>query len=233
MGVLEGRGPGDPPVPEGEGVTKFRLHFTRRPPLLAARLATLQAWRQRLFDLGLIGQELTEAGPVGFGNVSERYDGPRDGARFVITATQTGHKPTLTADDYSLVTGFDLDANRVDAEGPAPPSSESLTHAIFYASCADVRYVFHGHSREIWTRAEALGLSWTDRNVPYGTPEMAREVQGLLERPECRASGLLVMGGHENGLISFAASAEVAGTILIQALARARAFDDRHDPPIA
>ena len=222
MGVLGNGSEKGPSALAREGVTKFELHYTRSAPLMAARLATLQAWRRILFDLGLIGQELTEAGPIGFGNLSERFDAQDREGRFVITATQTGHKPSLTPKDYSLVTGWDLAANRIDAEGPAPPSSESLTHAIFYASLADVHYVFHGHSPEIWSCADALGLPSTDRRVPYGTPGMAREVQAVLALPDGRASGLLVMGGHENGVISYAATAEAAGHILIQTLARAR-----------
>ena len=223
MGIL-GDDEDDLSAPEREGVTKFGLRYTRSAPLMAARLATLQAWRQILFDLGLIGQEITEAGPFGFGNVSERFDAQGPSGRFLITATQTGHKPVLTPKDYCLVTGWDLAANRIDAEGPAPPSSESLTHAIFYASLADVHYVFHGHSPEIWSRADALGLPSTDRRVSYGTPEMAREVQALLTLPDCRATGLLVMGGNENGVISFDTTADAAGEVLIQALARARGF---------
>ncbi len=230
MGVLR-ENDADAAGNEREGVTKFHLCYTRGAPLRAARLATLQGWRRILFDLGLIGQEATEGGPIGFGNVSERFDAEQDGhERFLITATQTGHKPVLTPKDYSLVTGWDLAANRIDAEGPSPPSSESLTHAIFYASLADVRYVFHGHSPEIWSCAEALGLPSTARDAPYGTPAIAREVQSLLALPDCRATGLLVMGGHRNGVISFAASADAAGEILIQTLARARGLASRPSP---
>ncbi len=214
---------------EREGVTKFHLRYTRSAPLSAARLATLQGWRRILFDLGLIGQEATDSGPLGFGNVSERCHAEQDPERrFLITATQTGGKPVLTPKDYSLVTGWDLVANRIDAEGPSPPSSESLTHAIFYASLADVRYVFHGHSPEIWSCANALGLPSTARDAPYGTPEIAREVQTLLALPDCRAAGLVVMGGHRNGVISFAARAEDAGHLLIQSLARARGLAPTH-----
>ncbi len=224
MGVLGADG-SDTAGTEREGVTKFHLRYTRDAPLAAARLATLQGWRQILFDLGLIGQEATDSGLIGFGNVSERFDAGQKGQeRFLITATQTGHKAVLTAKDYSLVTGWDLAANRIDAEGPSPPSSESLTHAIFYASLVDVRYVFHGHSPEIWSCADALGLPSTARDAPYGTPEIAREVQALLALPDCRAAGLVVMGGHRNGVISFAARAEDAGDILIRTLARARGF---------
>ena len=223
MGILGNGGADAPSAHQREGVTKFRLHYTRAAPLEAARLAALQGWRRVLFDLGLIGQEITEAGPVGFGNVSERLTAAQDGrGRFVITATQTGHKPSLTPEDYSVVTDWDLAANRIDAEGPAPPSSESLTHAIFYDSLADVRYVFHGHSPEIWSRADALGLPATDPHAAYGTPEIAREVQTLLALPDCRAAGLLVMGGHRNGVISFAATADAAGDRLVRALAHAR-----------
>lgn len=221
MGVLDQDDPSGPGC-EQEGVTKFDLCYTKTPPFAAARLAHLQAWRRILFDLGLIGQEPTGKGLIGFGNVSQRLTETSEA--FLITATQTGHKPTLTPKDYSVVTHWDLTANRIEAEGPQSPSSESLTHAIIYATLPKVRFVFHIHSPDIWTRAHDLKLPQTHRDTPYGTPQIAEEVRALLlTHTPPKAVGLVVMGGHTNGIISFGETGDDAGALLIQALVHARA----------
>jgi len=207
-----------------EGVTKFDLRYEKAPALPQARLQTLNAWRRILFDLGLIGEEVTATGPVGFGNVSQRIE-PHSAAlpHFLITATQTGHKHVLTPNDYSLVTSWDIEANRVWAQGPAAPSSESLTHAIIYATLPQARFVFHAHSSVIWSQASQLGLPSTARDTPYGTPEIAHEVRALLASLNHPHTGILVMGGHTDGIIAFGETADTTGQALIQALAQARA----------
>ncbi len=216
MGVLES---------DREGVTKFRLRYTQTDAFPAPWIQTLDAWRRVLFDLGLIGEEPTEAGPIGFGNVSEKRAPGHDGRpRFLITATQTGGKPRLTGRDYSLVTDWDLARNTVCAQGPAPPSSESLTHAALYTALAPVRFVFHAHSPPIWAAAERLGLTVTARHIPYGTPAIAREVQTVLTRLGSPRTGLLVMGGHRDGVLAFGERPEDAADALTRALARARAL---------
>ncbi|HUW98666.1 MAG TPA: class II aldolase/adducin family protein [Acidiferrobacter sp.] len=225
MGILDN---GDTRPPNGpahqEGVTKFDLRYEWAPALPPARVQTLNAWRRILFDLGLIGEEITTTGPVGFGNVSQRLEHRcATELHFLITATQTGHKHMLTPDDYSLVTSWDLDANRVSAQGPAAPSSESLTHAVIYAALPQARFVFHVHSSVIWSQAHQLGLPSTARDTPYGTPEIAHEVQALLARPDPLHPGILVMGGHTNGIIAFGETADATGQVLVQALAEARA----------
>ncbi len=217
MGILDGA----PPGTETEGVIKFNLHYDRTPPLPAARLTVLQAWRKILFDLNLIGPTGSE--PVsGFGNVSERLDHrPHGRSGFIITGTQTGHKPALNPRDYGLVTGWNLDANWIEAEGPCPPSSESLTHAVFYQFEPRVHFVFHAHSPEIWSRAGALDLAMTSPKAAYGTPDMARAVHAILTFT-ARSTGLIVMGGHQDGVMSYGPSADAAGLALVQALAKAR-----------
>ena len=57
-----------------------------------------------------------------------------------------------------------------------------------------------------------------------GTPAMAAEVARLYADPAVRAGGILAMGGHEDGLVAFGASAEAAGTVLVRAFARALAL---------
>ncbi len=212
------------PCVDQEGVTKFDLRFERRPPAPVARLEPLNAWRRILFDLGLLGEETTPAGRIGFGNVSQRLQqGPKGREHFLITATQTGGKPVLTAKDYTIVTAWDLDTNSVYAEGPAPPSSESLTHAAIYAIVDSARFVFHVHSALIWSQASRLGLPTTAAHIPYGTAAMAQEMERLLSGFPHRQTGILAMAGHANGLIAFGETAEATGNSLIQTLSQARA----------
>jgi len=224
MGILDENSPPRADT-DLEGVTKFSLRYKKSAPLPAARLTELKTWRRTLFDLGLIGEERTAQGAIGFGNISARLTQPHGRAdAFVITATQTGHKPRLSPKDYSIVTQWDLDAFWIEAEGPARPSSESLTHAILYATLPTVRFVFHIHSPDIWSQALTLGLPTTDPRTPYGTPQIAHEVRMLLATFENPQAGLLAMGGHKDGIISFGTTSELAGQTLLQTLARARAY---------
>jgi ribulose-5-phosphate 4-epimerase/fuculose-1-phosphate aldolase len=202
---------------EQEGVIKFDLRFTPAPPLPRAQLATLNAWRTILHRLGLIGQDPERYGGVGFGNVSMRLE--PGSARFIVSGSQTGALTILDERHYSVVSDFDVAANRLVAEGPVAPSSESLTHGMLYALDPGIRFVFHAHSPAIWRAAARLGLPATAAHAAYGTPAMAEEVRRLLAA--AHASGVFVMSGHEDGVVSFGATAEEAGVRLIGLLARA------------
>jgi len=198
-----------------EGVTKFELDHRAAAPLPAADIATLNAWRSILWRLGLIGLDARRYGGVGFGNVSRRY-----GSHFVISGTQTGGIARLDAGHYVLVEQADPAGNRVAARGPIAPSSESLTHAMVYALDAAVQVVFHVHCPEIWRRAAALGLPATARDVAYGTPAMAAEMARLYAAGPFRAQGIVVMLGHEDGVIGIGRDADDAGLRLLAVLAR-------------
>lgn len=205
---------------EREGVVKYTLQFRAGPAVSADRVDPLVAWRDLLARLGLVGRNPSRYHGLGFGNLSRRLHDSGDGG-FVITGTQTGHLATLSPQHFALVHRVDLDDNAVDASGPVEPSSEALTHAAVYAAAPAVCYVFHGHHPAIWRRAQALQLPCTPADVAYGTPEMATAVTELTAGADPEAGGLIVMGGHEDGLLSFAADADVAGSLLVTALARA------------
>jgi len=207
-----------------EGVIKFALEFREAPPLPAAELAELNAWRRILFLLGLTGRDPERYEGLGYGNVSLRLEplaAPPERRRFVISGTQTGGLPELGAGHYTVVEACHPEANRLVAAGPIRPSSESLTHGALYALDADLRCVLHVHSPQLWRHAGPLGIPCTDPAAAYGTPEMAAEVRRLYAVPAVRAGRLFAMGGHEDGLVAFGESAPVAGTALVQALARA------------
>lgn len=207
-----------------EGVIKYALEFQSGPAVAAAELTELNAWRQILYRLGLVGADPARYAGLGFGNVSRRvgpFGTPAGRRRFLISGTQTGAMASLHAEHYVLVSECDPRNNRVVACGPVRPSSEALTHGALYATDPQLRAVLHVHSPEIWQAAMALGLPVTDHRVGYGTPAMAEEMQRLYRQPEVRDGGIIVMGGHAEGVVSFGAGLSVAGSVLVKTLARA------------
>ena len=206
-----------------EGVIKFDLAFTHAPALREEQLRELKAWRRLLWRLGLIGEDPARYGGAGFGNVSQRLPGPTTGARirFAVSGTQTGALPLLDARHFAVVTTCYPERNRVEAEGPIEPSSESLTHGMLYALDATVAFVFHVHAPEIWQVRAPLALPTTAVDVAYGTPAMASEMERLMRAGAFARRRVLAMAGHEDGVIAFGATAEQAGTSLIDALVEA------------
>ncbi|HYE35729.1 class II aldolase/adducin family protein [Methylocaldum sp.] len=197
-----------------EGVVKYRLNYAPAPPVDPEVVTELNAWRTILYRLGLTGLDPQRYGGLAYGNVSIRH-----GATvFLISGTQTGGWAKLSNAHYSLVTGFDLEQNLIIAQGPIPPSSEALTHAAVYQTASGIGCVLHVHSPEIWEQAESLAIPFTDRQVGYGTPEMAREVGHLVRTSN---SSVIAMGGHEDGIIAFGDTIEEAAAGLIRSLARA------------
>jgi ribulose-5-phosphate 4-epimerase/fuculose-1-phosphate aldolase len=206
-----------------EGVTKFDLVYRPSAPYPRSQLRDLIAWRMLLWRLGLIGQDAARYGGVGFGNVSQRLPARGRAMRFAVSGTQTGALPVLAARHFSIVTACYPERNRVEAEGPMPPSSESLTHGMLYRLDASIRFVFHVHSPDIWRQAQALKLARTAPDVAYGTPAMAGEMKRLLRTDKLRRNPILVMGGHEDGVIAYGRGADEAGATLLRALAAALA----------
>jgi hypothetical protein len=207
---------------ETEGVVKYRLDFTPAPAPDWSLIADLDAWRSVLFQLGLTGHDPDRYGGLAYGNVSRRLAG----RRFLVSGTQTGGLPRLSAAHYCWVTDFDAEANVLVAEGPIRPSSEALTHAAVYQTLESVNAVLHVHSPELWRQAGPLAIPVTDPRIAYGTPEMAAAVQALLADPAIR---LIAMGGHRDGLIAVGETVEAAALPLIRALAAAlRRESDGH-----
>ncbi|MEW5957876.1 MAG: class II aldolase/adducin family protein [Chloroflexota bacterium] len=211
-----------------EGVIKFQMDYTPTAPLPPEQLRQINAWRKITYLLQLIGQEAGRYGGYGFGNISRRlepFDAPETRRRFVISGTQTGGLAELSAGHYAIVTAYYPEQNRLVAEGPIRPSSESLTHGMIYDLDNDLRWVIHAHSPQLWRHAAALELPLTDPAVAYGTPEMAVAVRRLFAETEVRARLIFAMGGHEDGIVSFGRTAEEAGGVMLNYLARALAMD--------
>ncbi len=203
-----------------EGVTRFSADHAQAPlPDVRNVWRALNAWRDVLRMLGLIGADPERYGGIGFGNLSARAE--LDGPAFIITGTQTGARVECTENDYCRVEQAWTLENRVRSVGPTRPSSESMTHAAVYAANAQVHAVFHTHAPEIWAAAQALGLATTTPDVDYGTPEMARQVEAHVATSRV---GALAMLGHEDGVVVWAPTADEAGALTVTLAARARAL---------
>jgi len=201
---------------ETEGVIQYDLVYRRGDlpaafdpaPLFAAFLAC----RSRQ----LVGQSPSRYGGYAYGNISLRVN-----PGFVISGTQTGGKPALDRQDLAWVTECDAAANRVVATGPARPSSESMSHGEVYRASDDIGAVIHVHSPSLWDAAARLGLPTTNPAAGYGTPAMALEICRLLDAQP--VTGMLAMGGHEDGIIAYGATMADALRSLLDATQQAGA----------
>lgn len=210
-----------------EGAIKFHADHEEKPLAerrFAAVACQLIAWREILGHLGLVGQAPELYGGFGYGNVSGRSgppSAPRHRRPFLITGTQTSGQTCISLGDFCLVARYDLSSNRVVSQGMILPSSESMTHGAIYDLGSHIRFVFHSHCPILWKHAVRLRLPTTDRQVAYGTPEMGREVERLYRSTPLAEVGILAMGGHEDGIITFGRSAEEAGQATLRYLAKA------------
>jgi len=206
-----------------EGVIKYRLDHQYQALPSDADLREINAWRNVMYRLGLIGRIAGKYDGLGFGNISCRRLPGQDG--FWVSATQTGHLPRLGPEHYAWVTAATPQQNRLQALGPAQPSSEALTHAVIYQQLPAVQAVIHGHCPEIWHHTAKLQLAHTAASIPYGTPEMARAVANILEAAGGKECGVFTMLGHEDGVVAFGTSLRQAAELLIEQLALALALE--------
>jgi L-ribulose-5-phosphate 4-epimerase len=192
-----------------EGYIKYDLDWRPGPATHVATARELDRWRRPLFAAGLIGH-YEELG-IGYGNISHRCG---TAGQFLISGTQTGHLPETDERHYALVTGVDIDANRVRCEGPVKASSEAMTHAAIYALDEHIGAVVHVHNEALWRRHRG-DLPTTDAKVAYGTPQMAHEFARLYDETEFDRIGIAVMAGHDEGLVSFGTTLQSAATRML------------------
>ena len=190
-----------------EGLIKFKLTLKRAPAPEMNQVIALEKWRALFFKVGLVGEYPNEN--IGYGNLSSRVSKKS----FIITGSQTGHLPHLQAHHYTKVIECDLKKGSVTAEGLIPPSSESLTHFGIYEANPAIQYVFHVHHPKLWEMLKNGEFDFIPDGVAYGTQEMAEAAQALLAN---KTSGIFVMKGHEDGIISYGATAEEAGKNILE-----------------
>ncbi|MFT5142510.1 MAG: L-ribulose-5-phosphate 4-epimerase [Rhodothermales bacterium] len=191
-----------------EGYIKFECEWIEAPARAWHKIGALNEWRQLLHDAGLIG---AHPDGIGYGNISIRDTPARE---FIITGSMTGHARELGPQHFTRVIDYDFDANRLTCKGPVIASSESLTHASFYEASRAIGAVIHVHHAGLWNTYKGK-LPTTSPSVTYGTPEMAYEVIGLLRAKDRPAKQLVIMGGHEDGVLAYGASLGQAASTLL------------------
>ena len=191
-----------------EGYIKFHCDWIDGPSPEWHRVSALNDWRQLLFDAGLIG---AYRDGIGYGNISVRTTSTNE---FIVTGSATGVVPKLRPEHFTRVVEFDVAANYVKCRGPVEASSESLTHAAFYRASKSIQAVIHIHNAELWHRYLNI-LPTTSPDVAYGTPEIANEVYRLLKQDPAPKKQIVVMGGHEDGVMAYGNSLGHAASILL------------------
>ncbi len=190
-----------------EGYIKFKCIWKKKVPLSKTKLNELNNWRDKLFSLGLIG---AYDNGIGFGNISVRDSHNK----FIITGSATGNLNKLTPEHYVLVDTYDLKENSLVCIGPIKASSESLSHAVIYESSENTNAVIHIHDLKLWEKLLDK-VPTTRKEVSYGTPEMANEIKRLFKETNVSDEKIIVMAGHEEGIMSLGKDLNEAGEILL------------------
>jgi ribulose-5-phosphate 4-epimerase/fuculose-1-phosphate aldolase len=173
-----------------------------------AGIVELNACRQKLLERRVIG---VDSNGISFGNISIR-DGVTK--NFHITGSGTGGIRELMLADCAKVVAYDFERNWLRYEGSTIPSSESLTHAAIYEADAKAAAVIHCHDSTLW--AALLNEAPTSSNaVEYGTPEMAYETMRLFTITDVQTRKILVMAGHEGGIVTFGRNLEETFAVLL------------------
>ncbi|MCX8190414.1 MAG: class II aldolase/adducin family protein [Candidatus Diapherotrites archaeon] len=206
-----------------EGVVKFSYSLNAaKMPL--GRISNLVFWRDKLFDIGLIGvynKGLMKG--IAYGNISMRanFRGKRG---FFITGSQTGSIKKLAPDKYCFIESFNINKNFVKALGSIAPSSESLTHGAIYSTNPRIGAVVHIHNKEIFEKADKLSLDHISERATYGSVDLAIEIKKAIKRIGYPEIGTIVTLGHKDGIFVWHKSIEEASTLCIDLLKRAKSL---------
>lgn len=196
-----------------DGVIQFHYQLKYSRTVSEVIYNTLEHTRKKAFNNKLIG---VYPDGTGYGNLSYRL---QNQAGFYISASQTGHLPACLPEHYCQIYDYDYQKNQVRYSGHLPPSSESLTHAMFYELDGTIGAVLHIHHAAAWARLK-YQLPTTHEGIAYGSIEMAMEVKRLYQTSSLQQGKCLVMAGHEDGLISFGKDLDNAFDIMQQQLGK-------------
>ncbi len=192
---------------EKEGVIKYHCHWIKHKLIYFESFEYLNDWRNCLYNKGLIG---VNAEGIGYGNISIRFYQNQ----FIISGSGTGNIELLSKEHYSLVKNYNIKKNSLTALGPLKASSESLTHAAVYQSDSSVNAVIHVHHFGLWKKYLNL-LPTSNPSVEYGTPAMANEIKNLLINTDLPVKKIMIMGGHQEGILTFGNDLDEAGQVLL------------------
>lgn len=193
-----------------EGYIKFSVHLDETDIEVPETLSELNGVRTALFDKGMIG---VLPGNIGFGNVSIKISGSH---RFFISGSATGAKRILDPNDYCRVDSCSVERNEVFCSGHIKASSETLSHDAVYQANNAVCCVIHIHHKPFFYNLLAnTTIPATSKEAKFGTPEMAKDIERIVKN-QTAPSGILVMTGHEDGIIVWGRSIAEAHDILMQ-----------------
>jgi L-fuculose-phosphate aldolase len=184
---------------EGYVGTKFQTIFAGHEPPCDARIDELVKWCRKFAGLGIVGKAM--------GNVSFRTVNG-----FIISPTGTD-PATIANRQFVEVIKSDSVARELTVRGAVEPSSESMMHAAIYGARLEINAVFHAHNDLLLAAAQRLGLAVTEREQPYGTPELAREILKILD-------GHLFFIMRNHGFVSLGRTTDDAGRQVEEMLAR-------------
>jgi ribulose-5-phosphate 4-epimerase/fuculose-1-phosphate aldolase len=193
-----------------EGYIKFNCVWTQgNVPDENLWFDSVNALRTRLYDQKLVGMY---PNGIGYGNVSIRLPG---GKGFIISGTATGGKNPLKVEDYSWVTDYAINQNRVECTGMVRASSESMSHAVIYDALPQVNCVIHIHQMEYW-KTLLNNVPTTNKSIAFGTPELANAIAELCKQ-SVRPKGVIALAGHEEGIIAYGPDTSTAYNVLMNA----------------
>lgn len=190
-----------------EGYIKFECHFNKTKPILKSKINELNLYRQKLYDINLIGAYPNK---VGFGNISIK-----DNNKIIISGSTTGNFKKLNEEHYSVVEKYDIHKNKLFCKGSIKASSESMTHAAIYECDKNINAVIHIHSLKMWNKYLDK-LPTTSINATYGTPEIAFEIQRLFHQTDFKDKKIAILGGHKEGIIAFGKNLKEAYETIIK-----------------
>ncbi len=147
-----------------------------------------------------------------YGNLSFRVE--ESGNIFIITASQSSLNDPHP-ENFVRVENVSLRKGGVLYSGAKKPSSETPLHYAIYNIKPDVHVIMHGHSVEISSNADRLGIPITKVEREYGTIELVNEVLGILDD-----NHIIEMRNH--GFVAIGREINETGELVLRILGRAK-----------
>lgn len=180
-----------------EGVVKFSYSHRRQNLSLGKQARNLINLRNSVFKKGYLAKR--EDGKAS-GSISIRSGKSNS---FLISGKQTGEVFNFTEKHICLVESFNLEAFSLISKGETKPGSEALIHALLCSLDRNIQCVVH--------ITEPRLVSYTEMNPypstveTYGTVELLEQIKLIIKNKAIQnSSGILLMKGHQDGILSFA-----------------------------
>ncbi|VVB59748.1 L-fuculose phosphate aldolase [uncultured archaeon] len=152
---------------EGYVGVKFETVFVERRAPKHKCIKELIFWCRKFSEMGIAPKHAAGS----YGNMSCRT--PKG---FIITGASTNHE-NMKETDFAEV--LSVSGKQVRAIGLCAPSSESVMHHMIYSTRPDINAIFHSHDDIVLKNAKKLGIPVTEKEEPYGTPELMEQAKKL------------------------------------------------------